>query len=293
MNDYQTVLTFLGHKKIDKFTLNVALNVANRFDSHIHMVNIKPDPVIIFPYYGDAGVTTIIPEMVSVTEKIALEKSKITHKIFQDFCTANKIKTVDFEKIKTKSAHKVTASYSEKTGIESEVMADLSKIFALTVYPCPQENKAYPSLLGLDALLIEGGASVIVVPEKFFKEVGRKVVMVWNGSLASSRALKAAKGFLKAADEILLITQEKSFETNLSVNELLKTLELDGINPQLEIIAEDLTFEGASILEKAQAFEADLLVMGAYNNTTFKRLFLGGLTKYILFNTPIPLFLSH
>ena len=292
MTDYKTILTALGNKEIDKNVLNTAFHIAKNFNSHIHMVNVKPDPVINFPYYGDGIATSIIPEMITVTEKIALEKSKNSIKTFNDFCLKNDITKIDLSDLNFNQKG-LSASYCEKTGIENEIMADLAKIFALTIYACPRENKAYPSLLGLDAILIDGGASAVVVPEKPIAAIGKRIAVAWNGTVTSARALKAAKPFLRKADEILLIAPEKEFEVSVSLEELLKTLEFENICPKVELIADSFSSSGSIILTKAAAFNADLLVMGAYTNSAIRRLILGGITKYVLFNTTIPLFLSH
>jgi nucleotide-binding universal stress UspA family protein len=50
---------------------------------------------------------------------------------------------------------------------------------------------------------------------------------------------------------------------------------------------------GKTILQSALEFDADLIVMGAYGETRLKEVVLGGVTRFMLKHTTIPLFLSH
>ncbi|MGD9639473.1 MAG: universal stress protein [Alphaproteobacteria bacterium] len=293
MVDYSTILVSLGCSSDNKIVLNTAQLIAEQFFSHIYAVNVKPDPVINFPYYGEGVAATIIPEMVSVTEKIGAEKSKTSKKAFNDFCQKNNIKVIDFEKDDFKNNSQITASYAEKIGAENDILADLAKIFHITVSPCPREHKTNSALTNIDAVLVDGGAITIAVPDKKISSIGKRIAIAWNGGAASARALKNALPFLKKAEDTLLIVPEKAIDLKISLNELLKSLEIDGIYPKVEEISENFISASSCILEKAEKFNADLLVMGAYTNSSLRRLILGGITKNMLLNTKIPLFLCH
>ena len=47
------------------------------------------------------------------------------------------------------------------------------------------------------------------------------------------------------------------------------------------------------MLEEAKAFGADLLVMGAYSQSPFRKSLTGGVTNYILSHAELPLLLTH
>ena len=55
--------------------------------------------------------------------------------------------------------------------------------------------------------------------------------------------------------------------------------------------------EGASVGEvlraKAREIGADLIVMGAYGHSRARELILGGVTRDILLEMPVPVFMSH
>jgi nucleotide-binding universal stress UspA family protein len=50
---------------------------------------------------------------------------------------------------------------------------------------------------------------------------------------------------------------------------------------------------GEAVLAGADAFSADLLVMGAYGRSRMRELVLGGATRHVLHHLPIPALMSH
>ncbi len=50
---------------------------------------------------------------------------------------------------------------------------------------------------------------------------------------------------------------------------------------------------GEALLEEAAKAEADLLVMGAYGHSRLREMVLGGVTRSVLSDADIPVFLMH
>jgi nucleotide-binding universal stress UspA family protein len=50
---------------------------------------------------------------------------------------------------------------------------------------------------------------------------------------------------------------------------------------------------GHALLEHAQGFGADLLVMGAYGHSRIREMILGGATRDVLAQTTLPVLMAH
>jgi nucleotide-binding universal stress UspA family protein len=50
---------------------------------------------------------------------------------------------------------------------------------------------------------------------------------------------------------------------------------------------------GEALLEQADRFHADLLVMGAYGRSRFSEWALGGATRHVLWNARLPVLFRH
>jgi nucleotide-binding universal stress UspA family protein len=50
---------------------------------------------------------------------------------------------------------------------------------------------------------------------------------------------------------------------------------------------------GQTLLAKADALGADLIVMGAYTHSRLRQLIMGGVTRHLLHGATVPLLLCH
>jgi nucleotide-binding universal stress UspA family protein len=147
----------------------------------------------------------------------------------------------------------------------------------------------------LQTLLRQSPGSAIVVPQRPAPDAA-SVVVAYDGSMQASRALKSfiASGF--CADSPIYVV---AFDDDL-----------DGAQQFANLAAELLTRHGyqaiatpgelspgasaAPLIEAAcDAHGAQLLVMGAYGKPTIREFFLGTVTKRLLANTRIPMFIDH
>jgi nucleotide-binding universal stress UspA family protein len=116
-----------------------------------------------------------------------------------------------------------------------------------------------------------------------------RIGVAWDFSRPAARAVADAMPVLQGAKSvrIVTITEEEPIETRRSVAELAR----------IEAVADTEHAAGRSIgqvLEDyASARELDLLVMGAYGHSRMREFILGGATKSILTNPPVPVLLSH
>ena len=100
---------------------------------------------------------------------------------------------------------------------------------------------------------------------------------------------------LQRAKKVRVVTvkNEKRIETRRSGPELARHLAAHGV----EVILDEEDAAGRSIgnvLEAyAAAYSLDILVMGAYGHSRMRDFILGGATRSMLADPPLPIFLSH
>lgn len=123
------------------------------------------------------------------------------------------------------------------------------------------------------------------------------VFVAWNTKLPASRAAHAALPLLKAAREVTIgCVDHHAAELD------------DGEDPGTQI-AKWLSHHGAKVTvnqypsggadisevlrRRAQEIGADLIVMGAYGHTRMRELVFGGVTRSMLEDTDLPIFIAH
>jgi nucleotide-binding universal stress UspA family protein len=149
-----------------------------------------------------------------------------------------------------------------------------------------------------DDLVISLGRPCLVVPYIGAAAITPKRILVaWNGSHSSARAINDAMPLLEAADfvEVMSISSDKSsFDEGLTSSaDMCLHLARHGVNAEAKgTLFTDIS-EGNLILSHACDIGADLLVMGAYGHSRFRELVLGGMTRHLLRNMTIPVLMSH
>jgi nucleotide-binding universal stress UspA family protein len=155
-------------------------------------------------------------------------------------------------------------------------------------------DDAYPDMRRLAGeLLVSAETPVLAVPEeaRSFDAAGRALI-AWDGSKPAQEALQAAIPLLKLAENVTLLeVNDDSLE--LPASEAAKYLSRHGIEPVIRTIP--TAFERASdvILAEARDQRAAYLVMGGYGHGRMLEAVIGGVTKRMLTESPVPLFLAH
>ncbi|WP_439496094.1 universal stress protein [Bosea sp. (in: a-proteobacteria)] len=149
-----------------------------------------------------------------------------------------------------------------------------------------------------ECVIFGSGRPTIVFPEapKRSNSLSLDIVGVaWDFSRPAARAVADALPILQRAKtvRVVTITPIKTMDTKSSGAELTKHLAGHGI----EIVLEEEEAAGRTIEQAledyATARSLDLLVMGAYGHSRIRDFILGGATKTIVANPPLPVLLSH
>lgn len=149
-----------------------------------------------------------------------------------------------------------------------------------------------------ETVIFGSGRPTIVLPE-IPKRAGPPsfdvVGVAWDFSRPAARALADALPILQLAKtvRVVTITEEKTIHTRRSGTELAKHLACHGIEVVLEEEKAAGRPIGQALEDYATAHDLDLLVMGAYGHSRMRDFILGGATKSIVANPPLPVLLSH
>jgi nucleotide-binding universal stress UspA family protein len=148
----------------------------------------------------------------------------------------------------------------------------------------------------IETVLFESGRPVLVVPAGRDAFVARRVIVAWDGSAMAARAVGDAMAFLRAADEVEVVSVlgEKDLSQSVQGAELAPHLARHGVN----VSVKDLTVArnggvAETLCDQAGLFRADMMVMGAFKHSRLREWVLGGVTQSLLKSTPVPLLMSH
>jgi nucleotide-binding universal stress UspA family protein len=173
-------------------------------------------------------------------------------------------------------------------------------LYDLVVVGQPNPDAGITGGIGLRAeeIVLSCGRPVLVVPYAGeFADVGRRVLVAWNGSREAARALHDAMFLLSGAEAMTVIEIDPPAPgiaaPAVSAAQVAAALSRRGIAAKSEsettgdISVEDL------LLSRAADLGADLLVMGAYGHSRMREMVLGGVSRGIFRHMTLPVLMAH
>jgi nucleotide-binding universal stress UspA family protein len=133
---------------------------------------------------------------------------------------------------------------------------------------------------------------VTIAPAKLAQ--GSSVIVAYNGSPQADRALQAfqASG-LDLGEEVYVVSADELIpEAIRQTDRAVEFLRLHKINAIAHALAVTDSVD-QMLLKEIRQKNARLLVMGAYGHSTVREFLLGSITKAVLKECPVPVFLCH
>lgn len=176
------------------------------------------------------------------------------------------------------------------------VLVEYARLRDLTIVPVPVGE--YFDQWYAESIIFGSGHPTVVIPQA--RQGTRAfslntIVVAWDFSRPASRAVADALPILKKARQVVVVTvtNEKVIDTKRSGAELAKHLARHGVEVVLEAVDAAGRGIGDVLRSCIASRNADLLVMGAYGHSRVRDFILGGATKSMLAQPPLPIFLSH
>ncbi|MDP1631812.1 MAG: universal stress protein [Caulobacter sp.] len=148
-----------------------------------------------------------------------------------------------------------------------------------------------------ESVLFGSGRPIIAIPEQG-SPVGQalgRVAIAWDGTRHAARTVSDAMPLLRAAAEVRVVTviDEKASAGPGAAADLVRHLSCHGLSAKVDEVA----LQGDSIGKTLRAYVArqntELMVMGAFGHSRMREFILGGATRSMLDDPPIPLFMAH
>lgn len=261
--------------------LSAGVGIARRMDAHLVGLSILP-PAIVIP--GPDGMGTGV-----VLEDHRLTYKDEMHRLKEAFETATRDGMVQGE----------WREYDALYGDPAAEIIEQGRCADLIIASQRNPKWGFSELIEHpDRLPLESGRPVLFVPnEGEIRPIGKRVLVAWNARREAARAVFDSIPLLKRADDVqvLWINPERDAEhaRDLPTAEICATLAHHNVKCtgiQASAAGNDI---GGELMRQAKAYNADLVVMGAYGHSRLREFLLGGASAHLLSNMTIPVLMSH
>lgn len=254
--------------------LQVALDLARAFDAHLTLIQaIAFDVTLPGDYYGMLTASMI---------QVAREEAEAFRALVEPRLDAEDIRW----------------DWVEELGMADNRMQHHAALTDLAIVGAspPEGTPRGPSPLA-GILAVHCKAPIMVVPDSAKGlDVSGPAVVAWNGSIESSRALRAALPLLERAASVYLLSvkdPEDDDEPELPPLSGAEYLARHGIDCQLVELPRGTMAVHEVLREAARMRGASCLIMGAYGRPRLVETLFGGVSRAMLSNPDLPILLAH
>jgi len=254
-----------------KHPVEAAAYLAEKFDAHVS--GLATEEQLYIPAYVTTGVPREILQISRQHQKTRLQEAEA---VFKDVMSlAGRLDQTSWESLIDEAP---------------DALARRARVNDLVVISQKQpEDQGRYSDSDTEDIVTTAEGGVLVVPHIGFDDtIGTSILLAWNDSNESARAVKAAMPILEAAKQVEVLIVAKGGEDDFTGSEVSRYLSEHGIEVTLNIAASGSIGVSDIILNEATEKGHDLVVMGAYSHTRLREAILGGTTKDIFRHMTVP-----
>lgn len=146
--------------------------------------------------------------------------------------------------------------------------------------------------------VLEGGRPCLMFPRWITPHVwGRRALVWWKGTPAASRAVQGALPFLAKAEDVRICLAnprgERVGEDERGLQRLSTYLMRHGAKVGDPVMRESWPGPETMVTSEVAAYNADLIVLGAYEDGRMKEELFGGVTAKLVKEATVPILMAH
>ncbi|WP_033920071.1 universal stress protein [Sphingomonas sp. 37zxx] len=266
----KNVLVLLHDDPGQEARFQSALDLTRALGGHLTCVDVSILPVLVGDYV-DMGGTALM--MADEQQREGANRTRMQARL---------------------EAEDVAYSWHDERGFLSQCILDSAGLTDLIVLNRELDSILYPDMFDLVGdVLIKTRKPIVAVPAstKKFDAFGSALV-AWDGSAQSEAALQAAVPLLQHARMVTILEIDDG-SLKLPAIDAATYLSRHDIKSMIRRETSLTDVASTTILQAITETGAAYLVMGGFGHSRFLQATFGGVTRRMLKECPVPLFLAH
>jgi nucleotide-binding universal stress UspA family protein len=283
----KTIMVQLTGRPVDEPALETGYLIARLFASHIEGVHASPSwaefAASLAAQSLDSAISPV--EVIESFEKEGRTTAARARENLAGLCRRWNIP----EALSPASPGGVTAAWREVKGSSDRIIAAETRYYDLAVVSRSPDSV-------IDSLVLNAGRPILVAPDKAPHNLTPSIAIAWKETAEAARAITAAMPLLGRASKVILIGADEGSGPDpviVSTGRMVEALAWHGIKAEAHCVNPGGRGVAGALVQCALGNKADLLVMGAYGHSRVREFILGGVTREILRECALPVFLFH
>jgi nucleotide-binding universal stress UspA family protein len=279
----KTITVFLDISPSGRSRASHAVALARRWNSHLVGVHVIPE-VTLPPSRSYAYGTKAIQSATTYEQRLEAEveaAAAVVKEHFRSLCSRFNVRG-EFR------------SVGPRMTVHEATLSALHSDLVLVGHPEPH---GLPDGMRPERMLLASGAPLLILPNAWEREtIGDNILIGWNASRAARRVVSDSMAFLVGAQSVTVLVIDgvgRSQHGEEPGADIAVHLARHGARVVVERIVSSNAPIAQIILECALQSGSDLLVIGAYSHARLRQLLLGGATRTLLKQMPVPVLISR
>ena len=278
---YRSILVLLDQGPLCAARSQAAMQLAKVLDCHL--VGVAPTGLIDLPVSAQAAAS--LADFTALAWDTLRDQAERAADRFRDECRAAGVKS---------SEAVIDEADKALSLVRHAHCSDLSVL-----------TQADPAALGyrlaqdlVEQVVLYSARPTLILPYAGrFETIGTQVMVAWDDSRESARAVSDALPLLRLAKQVLVVSwneagavEDKTLRPRLDA--LHRWLMWQGVSADVRVETTGIGI-AESMLSRAADLGADLIVMGAYGHARWAERVLGGATRGLLASMTVPVLMSR
>lgn len=284
------ILVPVNGQEIDFTLLKTALSTAKKLNAHVDALFVRAEPTEYLPVMGEGYSGMVAQDIIDAVEKAADDMAVKAHEHAKTMAEREGVSLVSYGE----ATELPSIAFHQTKGPVLSVLQEESQLTDLIV--CAKPTPGLGTDMGnvLPDLLIGSRRPFLITPEAAPEQIGRHVVIAWNGGSEAASAVRQARGFLPVAEKIeVVIVSDDEKNGRAEIARPIAYLAYHGIKAEARVITGKARGSGETLMAYAEEQGADLLIMGAYGRSRVREFIFGGATRKVLQEAKMPVFMAH
>ncbi len=187
---------------------------------------------------------------------------------------------------------KPSAYWIEMPGTPEHAMPIVGRTADLIMVSRPRAAKSRMAHAFLSESVISTGRPVLVLPQRRHFRVTGHMAVAWDRSPEAARAVKLALPLMRLADDVTFFEVAGDLQHGPTARHMLAYLAWHGIKARANLLKGGGMPEH-QLITAINDSDTHLVIMGAYSHSRLREVIFGGVTRFMLYEARLPVFLVH